>query len=301
MEYWSKRKVKPPFTSTEIQWTPNKSFSKSAQCLRSSGGLVLPIRFDRRREGTSQYNNILTKLKTEEVQLLVSPPTRATGNRMQERVFSFDELAGKIQLTQLCEQAYFQHLVAAWKRYTFRPNGEDGWGSALFYAENTRFLDIKCPKAQALAAIPEGTIFGPVHDRYGIEVAIPSIPIHIRETERFVNEVHDHKEELRSSNELIAHRKLVLVLSAICLKEHPCTHKEPFLQIRGGRSFMRTHQMEDIWQLQYPRWLQKYCVIMTQMKDKPMVQDIGIQLGQYWWKRLHKKKHEILMMGIGQC
>ena len=46
---------------------------------------------------------ILTNLKPEEVQLLVSHPTRATGNRMPQRVQSFDELAGKIQLTQ-CEK-----------------------------------------------------------------------------------------------------------------------------------------------------------------------------------------------------
>ena len=75
-------------------------------------------------------------------------------------------------------------------------------------------------KAQALSAIPEGTIIGPVlevHivnilDGYGIEVAIPSISsptytsqvVISRETERFVNEFHDHKEELRSSNKLLA-------------------------------------------------------------------------------------------------
>ena len=53
---------------------------------------------------TSVDNKILTKLKPQEEQLLVSPPTRATGNRMQERVLSFDELAGKIQLTQSCEK-----------------------------------------------------------------------------------------------------------------------------------------------------------------------------------------------------
>ena len=43
---------------------------------------------------------------------------------------------------------------------------------------------------------------------------------------------------------------------------------------------MRIHQMEDIWQLQYPGLLQKYCVVMTKMKNKPMVQDIGINLCQ---------------------
>ena len=58
-------------------------------------------------------NKILTKIKPEEVQLLVSLPTLAAGNRMREKVLSFDELAGKIQLTQLCEKAYFQYRVTA--------------------------------------------------------------------------------------------------------------------------------------------------------------------------------------------
>ena len=68
-----------------------------------------------------------------------------------------------------------------------------------------------------MIAIPEGTIIGPVSevhiveilDGYRIEVAIPSISkpgdvtyamISI-ETERYVNDIHDHKEELRSSNQ----------------------------------------------------------------------------------------------------
>ena len=70
-----------------------------------------------------------------------------------------------------------------------------------------------------MAAIPEGTLFGPVLevqvvkilDGYGTEIAIPSIDkpaytsyfVISRETERFVNEIHDQKEELRSSNELL--------------------------------------------------------------------------------------------------
>ena len=160
-------------------------------------------------------NKILTKLKPEEEQLLVSLPKRATGNRMPE-VQSFDELAGQIRLTQSCEN--FRYLVAAEKKYKIRPNADDGWGTtAPLCRENSicRFY----PKAQALAAIPEGTIIGPVlevHvvkilDEYGTEVAIPSIAnptytsyvVISREAERFVNEIHDQKEELRSSNELL--------------------------------------------------------------------------------------------------
>ena len=70
-----------------------------------------------------------------------------------------------------------------------------------------------------MASIPAGTSIGPVievHvgkilDEYGLEVAIPSIckpgdityVVISRETERFVNEIHNHKEEFRSSNELL--------------------------------------------------------------------------------------------------
>ena len=58
--------------------------------------------------------------------------------------------------------------------------------------------------------------------------------------------------------------------------------RRPFLRTKGNRrSFMRIHQMEDTWQLQSPRWLQKRCVIRTQIKDKRMVEEKWTQLGQY--------------------
>ena len=75
------------------------------------------------------------------------------------------------------------------------------------------------PKTRASAAIPAGTSIGPVievHivkilDDYEVEVAIPSIckpgdityVVISRDTERFVKENHNHKEEFRSSNELL--------------------------------------------------------------------------------------------------
>ena len=71
-------------------------------------------------------NKILTKLKPEEVQLLVSPSTQATGNKMQERVSSFDEQAVKIQLAQLCEKTFSRYLVTSTKTYKIRPNADDG-------------------------------------------------------------------------------------------------------------------------------------------------------------------------------
>ena len=70
-----------------------------------------------------------------------------------------------------------------------------------------------------MAAIPGGTTIGPVVEvrnvkiveEHGIEIANPSIDkpanasyvVISRETKRFVDEIHDHKEELRSSDELL--------------------------------------------------------------------------------------------------
>ena len=41
-------------------------------------------------------------------------------NRMRENVLSFEAVARKIQLTQLCARTYFQYLVAAWKQHKIR-------------------------------------------------------------------------------------------------------------------------------------------------------------------------------------
>ena len=67
-------------------------------------------------------------------------------------------------------------------------------------------------ESQVMAASPVLTVQVVIFlDGYGIEIAIPSIVkpsyssyvVISRETKRFVNEIHDHKEELRSSNELL--------------------------------------------------------------------------------------------------
>ena len=76
---------------------------------------------------------------------------------------------------------------------------------SLLHAANTHFLDLFRNPVWAL--LP--------NDGYGIEVAIPSIAnpantsyvVIPRETKRFVNEIHDHKEEFRSSNELLTTEK----------------------------------------------------------------------------------------------
>ena len=124
-----------------------------------------------------------------EVELLVSPPTHAPGNRMQGSALSFQTL----------------DLAIAGNYYKNRPNADDGWRTVTplcrEYSSSRSY-----PKTKALSAFPEGTIIGPISevhvvkilDKYGIEVVIQRItnPEHTtyvvisREEERLVNEIH---------------------------------------------------------------------------------------------------------------
>ena len=117
-----------------------------------------------------------------------------------------------------CQNDFFQRLVIAGNMYKNRPDGDDGWREVTplcrEYSSSRSY-----PKTEASSAIPEGTVIGPVLEvhvvkilhGYGIEVAIQSIEnpeyktyiVISEEEERFVNEIHDHRRELRSSNELL--------------------------------------------------------------------------------------------------
>ena len=173
---------------------PNSSLCQSAQCLRSSCELVLSIR----------DNKCLTIIDPEEVELLVSPPTQAPGNRIQGRGLSFQTMEKKIQLTQLCEKNLLPTSCDCKEdiQKFDRMQTTDG-EKLLLCVENMRVLDlVRKPKHCQL--FPKGTIIGPVlevHvvkilDGYGIEVAIQSSgnPVYAtyfvisREEERFVNE-----------------------------------------------------------------------------------------------------------------
>ena len=115
---------------------------------------------------TTVDNKILTKLKPEEVQLLVSHPKRATGNRMPERVQSFQELTGQIHLTQLCEKAFLQDLVTSGKSYKIRPNADDGWGTVTHL----------CREYSSSRSYPKPKLWQ-LFLEYVIEVAIPQLQI----------------------------------------------------------------------------------------------------------------------------
>ena len=103
-----------------------------------------------------------------------------------------------------CVKKFSQHLVIAGKKYKIRPNADDGWGEnapLCWEYSSSR----SCPKTQAIGPVSEVRVVK-IIDKYGIEVAIHSIanPEHTTyvaistEEERFLNEIHDRKEELRS-------------------------------------------------------------------------------------------------------
>ena len=85
---------------------------------------------------------ILTMVEPEEVQLLVSLPTQAPGNRMQGGASCSQILEKNVLLTQLCEKAFFQHLVIAGNYYKIRPDEDDGWAQILPLPRNIRVLDL---------------------------------------------------------------------------------------------------------------------------------------------------------------
>ena len=174
---------------------------------------------------------MLTSVPLEEVQLLVSPPTTAPGNRMREYVLSFEALSSRIQLTQLCKKAYFQYRVTARKKYKIRPDRDDGWGTITPRCQEYTFSR-SFPRSQAVDHFWK---FESWKFLMNIEIANQplarlanaSYVVISRETERFVNEIHDHKQELRSSNEL---------LTAFQKSER----REPYGEERGSNSIRAT-------------------------------------------------------------
>ena len=131
---------------------------------------------------------MLTSVPPEEVQLLVSSTTTALGNRMRENILSFEALSTKIQFSQLYEKGHFQHRVftrsssitSLWSN-----SWENNCWTSYWSSNRENYWKIWVRDFNA-------SIFHPWETSY---VVIS------RETERFVDEIHDHKKELRSSSQ----------------------------------------------------------------------------------------------------
>ena len=246
VESGSKRKVKPPFTSNGDSMNTELLF----QTIHSVNhlGSTEEEKKGRRTKWWPSWNqkkyNSGYLLRHEQLETWCKKTFRAS-KRLPVR-YSWHNYAKKPTSNIVLQLG---------KQYKTRPEGDDGW----------RTITPLCREySSSRSSYSEGTIFGPVlevHivkvlDGYGIDVAIPSIEnptytsyvVKSRETERFVNEIHDHIEELRSSNELFtelqgsvksepyeekkaratkklvrlkASRKFVRALSAFLLQKHP--------------------------------------------------------------------------------
>ena len=96
-----------------------------------------------------------------------------------------------------------------------------------------------------------------------------------RETERFVNEIHDHKEELRSSDELLtAERgsnssKEACASPPVILLVILCSRKRLFLEVNeNGLRLMLTLHQGAVCLQRYPRWSRRWFVITIKMNVK---------------------------------
>ena len=146
----------------EMQSTSSEKCSKDFSSLSTTEQ-------EKGRANFSVDNKMWTRLQSEEVQLLVSPPTIAPGNRMRENVLSFEALAIKIQLAHQCGKAHFQYRVTARKKYKSRLDEVDGWGTITPLCRECT-LSRSFPKSHVVAAVPEGAIIGPVLEVQSVKI-----------------------------------------------------------------------------------------------------------------------------------
>ena len=116
-----------------------------------------------------------------EVQLWVSSPRPVSGTSLRENIQDFESLSETFRFTRVCEPASFKHRVISWEEIQHSPwRGRRFWADHSFCREYT--LSRVNPQSRAFAAIPGGTIIGPVIEvqivkilyQYGLEIAIPS-------------------------------------------------------------------------------------------------------------------------------
>ena len=103
---------------------------------------------------------MLTSVPPHEVQLLVSLPTRAPGNSLQENTLNFEAMSHRIQFSKLCEDAWFNHRVSAGTYYTTRLDEDDGWRSIVPLCREYTFSRAHL-ESRIFATILGKTVIGP--------------------------------------------------------------------------------------------------------------------------------------------
>ena len=164
------------------------------------------------KQKESVTKGVLTSVKSQEVKLLVSSPRPVSGNSLRENIQDFESLSGTIRFTRVCELASFQHRVSAGMSYKTRLDEGDDLEQIIPSCREYTLSRVN-PQSTAFAAIPAGTIIGPVIevkivkiiDQYGFGIATPSSNdtertsnvMISRGKSRFVEEIHIPNAELR--------------------------------------------------------------------------------------------------------
>ena len=104
---------------------------------------------------------VLTCVKSQEEQLLVSLPRLTFGNSLRENVHDFKSLDEVIPFTRVCELASLWYWVSAGMNHKTRPDEDDGVGQITLVCRKYTLFRVN-PQSRASAAIPGGTIIGPV-------------------------------------------------------------------------------------------------------------------------------------------
>ena len=121
-----------------------------------------------------------SSVNSQEVKLLVSSPRRASGNSLRKNIQDFESLSETIRFTTVWEDEILVHRFAGGMNYNTRPDEDDGFGQLIPLCREYTFSRVD-PQSRAFAAIPGGTIIGPVIevqivkiiDQFGLEIAIP--------------------------------------------------------------------------------------------------------------------------------
>ena len=213
---------------------------------------------------------ILTSVPPEEVQLLVSPPTKASGNSLRENILSFEALSkttGGEQLFFFREQIFFEliwHWTSCWSS-----NRENSW--------RMRVRDFNSINFQSHRDI---------------------LRCDLQRNWAFCRWLHHHKEELRSSNELLTafqksegKERWMEEIVSNRMKEtnapegnketcaNPlsnCSTRLSFLQVKGNWLLLKPHLYEeDICLQKYRKWSQRWYVITIKTNENKMDHIIG--------------------------
>ena len=108
----------------------------------------------------SVTKGVLTSVKSQDVKLLVSSPRQASGNSLRENMTS-NHCPKTIRFTRVCEGASFVHWVSAGLSNKTRPDEDDGFRQIIPLCREYTLSQVN-PRSRVLAAIPGGTIIGPV-------------------------------------------------------------------------------------------------------------------------------------------